>query len=81
MAERGIIYIDTDTEEDAAWKVHVRREDGDVDLLRIRPDVRDVGWWIVRNTGTGESWGRFKSLGDAFMQALDPIAPEEENRE
>ena len=71
---RAIEYIE-ELQEGEHWEIHVRREDGDVDLLMLERDIRDADLLVLRCGG--ESWGRFNSLTDALQQALEPIAPED----
>jgi len=78
---RAIVQIDCRHENSPsgapmtpAWEIDVRAVDGVVDLLEVVAE--GYSRWKLRRRDTGELWGTFDHLGDAFMQALDPQVPE-----
>jgi hypothetical protein len=79
MEERSIVYIDwirvhvghNDANDlTDGMEIHVRREDGKIDILYVAPDAVNVALLDLRCNN--EFWGRFANYGDVFMQALDP---------
>jgi len=79
-AERAIIYIDSvylpEEHDDSrpntdGWEIHVRKEDGNIDIFFA---VKSGDGWLLKHF-QGDTC-RLPELGDVFMMALDPVAPE-----
>jgi hypothetical protein len=78
---RSIIYIDNvklpeehDYERPLTdgWEIHVRTDEESVDLFFA---VKSGDGWLLKHF-QGDTC-RCNNLGDVFMQALDPISPED----
>ena len=76
-ANLGVGFDDESPDRVNGWEVHVRRDDGQVEILFVQPEGGCRGWLVKwPNMPEGESpISRVTgSLGDAFMQCLDPLA-------
>jgi len=77
---RGVDHDDAGPFKEG-WEIHVRRADGGLDVLylaqRSQRAARQTGVTVASRPWNlrceNESWGNFANVGDALMQAIEPM--------